>query len=163
MEKLKCGVYKITNKNTGHFYIGSSSDISIRWYGHMSTLRLGNNSSRKMQAEYDQFGKENFVFETLIYCDPETRLLYEQMFIKALKPFYNTKNVDEQEGLAPAWDEAYNNRKTHKIPILVSPNRQLYVGIKNLKEFCKLHKLNYICTYRLCRGYVNSYRGWERL
>lgn len=34
------GVYKITNKITGDFYIGSSKNIKRRWYSHKCPYRL---------------------------------------------------------------------------------------------------------------------------
>lgn len=44
-----CGVYKITNKETGKFYIGSSVDIRQRWYAHKSKLRRGVHSNQHLQ------------------------------------------------------------------------------------------------------------------
>ena len=46
MEKISA-VYKITNKITGDFYIGSSKDVKIRWAHHKCKSTWKNNPNKQ--------------------------------------------------------------------------------------------------------------------
>jgi group I intron endonuclease len=76
-----CGVYKITNKETGKFYIGSSVDIRQRWYAHKSKLRRGVHSNQHLQNSWNKYGEDFFLFEVLIEVNEESLLDEEQKLI----------------------------------------------------------------------------------
>ena len=81
------GVYKITNKLTGDFYIGSSKNIKQRWYRHKcssSWKRLPNSKLYKAMAE---FGLDIFLFNIIEETDNLRER--EQYWIDQLKPSYN--------------------------------------------------------------------------
>lgn len=86
MEKIS-GVYKITNKITGEFYIGSSKDIKHRWAGHksLSTWKCYPNS--KMYQAFQEYGLEKFDFEIIEKTDSLKER--EQYFIDLFHPSYN--------------------------------------------------------------------------
>lgn len=42
------GIYKITNKVTGEFYIGASCHIARRWIGHVNELYRGRHPSKSL-------------------------------------------------------------------------------------------------------------------
>ncbi len=85
------GVYRIVNSITGRQYIGSSINIRYRKFRHFRDLRLGIHSNRFLQREFNKYGETGFLFETLLYCDPEDCVLYEQMVMDALIPELNLK------------------------------------------------------------------------
>ena len=60
---MNLGIYKITNKVNGKFYIGSSNNIKRRWKYHKSNLRSGTHDNIHMQRSYDKHGEENFSYE----------------------------------------------------------------------------------------------------
>ena len=67
--KNKSGIYKFTNKLNGHFYIGSSKDLSKRFIkyfnlSYISTVKNNLTISRSLI----KYGYSNFTLEILEYC-----------------------------------------------------------------------------------------------
>lgn len=83
------GVYEIVNSVNGKRYIGSSVDLSRRRSRHYAYLKNNRHENAHLQRAFDKYGRENFEFRTLLLCDPENCVMYEQMCIDALKPEYN--------------------------------------------------------------------------
>ena len=81
------GVYKITNKITGDFYIGSSKNIERRWSTHKSPSRWKLRSGMKLYQAFIKYGLNNFTFDII----EETTDLHnrEQYYIEQLNPSYN--------------------------------------------------------------------------
>lgn len=75
------GIYKITNLNNGKIYIGSSKDIKQRFRKHLSELRSGKHSNYHLQAAWDKYGEDNFVFEIIEEREENIRIL-EAKFIE---------------------------------------------------------------------------------
>ena len=59
---MNSGIYKITNKVNGKFYIGSSNNIKRRWRHHKSNLRSGTHTNSHLQNSYDKHGEDQFEF-----------------------------------------------------------------------------------------------------
>lgn len=89
MTMKQCGVYKIINAITGDFYIGSSNNIDSRMYQHRYELSKNKHGNPHLQRAWRKYGEQAFVFETILLCDPENQLYYEQVCIDTLKPTYN--------------------------------------------------------------------------
>ena len=91
MDKIS-GVYKITNKITGDFYIGSSNNIKKRWYSHKCHSTWKRQPSSKLYRDMTQYGLDNFLFEII----EETNNIHEreQYWIDKLKPSYNSNRAD---------------------------------------------------------------------
>jgi group I intron endonuclease len=81
------GIYKITNKTNGKFYIGSSLDIHRRWRQHRRDLTKNIHINPKLQHAWNKYGSENFSFEILELT--EDVLNREEHYLKTLKPDYN--------------------------------------------------------------------------
>lgn len=89
MKEIISGVYKITNKENGHFYIGSSVDIHKRWYKHRWQLNKHNSNNIVFQKAWEKYGEEAFDFSILLICDRENTAMYEQVYLDYYKPKYN--------------------------------------------------------------------------
>ncbi len=87
--KFNSGVYEIVNTFNGERYIGSSVNLSKRRSRHYADLEGGYHGNAHLQRAFDKYGRENFEFRTLLLCDPENCIMYEQTCIDALKPEYN--------------------------------------------------------------------------
>jgi group I intron endonuclease len=88
------GIYKITNKTNGNFYIGSSVDISRRWKKHTTLLRSNSHYNSHLQNAWNLYGEENFFFEIVETCIKENMVEREQSYIDNLNPTYNvSKNA----------------------------------------------------------------------
>ena len=96
---LNPGVYKITNKINGHFYIGSSDRTfksrfkeHCRRYEQFKNGELERNEHPKLWGAYDKYGIENFsveILETLVGKTDQEILEREEFYIHELNPYYN--------------------------------------------------------------------------
>lgn len=85
--KKKSGVYKWTNKINGNCYVGSSTNLSNRFYWYLNLKVMLTNSKVSLIARaIIKYGYSNFQLEILEYCDPAKR---EQYYLDYLKPAYN--------------------------------------------------------------------------
>lgn len=82
-----CGVYKITNKVNGKFYIGSSNDIKYRWSQHKTQLKKRTHGNPYLQNAWNKYGENNFIFEIIEICSPNIQFEREQYYLNTLKPF----------------------------------------------------------------------------
>jgi group I intron endonuclease len=105
---MESGVYQIRNITNNEIYIGSAKSLNSRKRTHFSNLKYNRHHSIHLQRAYNLYGKENFIFEILITCDPTMLIWYEQQFLDQWKPEYN-----------------------------ISPTAQNTTGIKHSKEYCE--------------------------
>lgn len=89
----RAGIYKITNKLTGDFYIGSAVNLYMRKADHLTRLKGQYHHSQYMQRVYNKYGVDNLLFETIAYCPQEYLIKLEQWFLDNLKPKYNTCKI----------------------------------------------------------------------
>ena len=85
------GIYQIRNLVNNKIYIGSSKNLSTRFYRHRHFLKRNKHHARHLQSSWNKYGKDNFVFEVLEYCNPikEVLLKIEQQYLDKLNPSYN--------------------------------------------------------------------------
>lgn len=89
---MKNGVYQIRHLVSSKRYIGSaasSGGFVKRWNEHKLALSKVQHHSIKLQRAWDKYHTDSFVFEVLLYCDPENCLIYEQVMMDYYKPEYN--------------------------------------------------------------------------
>tara|TARA_S200002703_G_scaffold159421_1_gene172826 strand:+ start:104 stop:847 length:744 start_codon:yes stop_codon:yes gene_type:complete len=81
------GIYKITNIQTGMFYIGSSKNIKRRFWEHESKLRNNSHGNYKLQNSWNKHGNNNFKFEVLKETHVDELLTEEQRYLDDLRPY----------------------------------------------------------------------------
>lgn len=98
---MKTGVYKITNKINGKYYVGSSKDLTRRKKDHFRLLKKGINHSILLQRAVNKYGIDNFIFEIIVECSEDLLFTIEQKLVDKLKPAYNIviENVAVPTGL----------------------------------------------------------------
>lgn len=84
------GVYKITNTITNDCYIGSSKNVEWRMNYHKYASVWKHNPTKVLYKAFQQYGIDNFTFETIETTSLEDRHSREQYWISQLKPVYNT-------------------------------------------------------------------------
>lgn len=94
----KCkGVYRITNKITGMFYIGSSNSIYKRFACHLLSLEYKNHANYRISKDYAIHGKDSFILDIVEKCSNSTSrtaiYVLEQKYIDTLNPTYNIQLV----------------------------------------------------------------------
>lgn len=106
--KFQMGVFQIRNLQTGRIYIGSSNDLQAFWRSQKFQLEAGMHSNSELQADWNQFGAEQFIYEILEEIKPsdDTSVNYDKD-IKALEELMI-------EALQPFDENGYNRRKTGK-------------------------------------------------
>jgi len=85
------GIYKIVNLTRGDFYVGSTINLRKRMARHFSDLKYQRHYNIHLQRAFNKYGKDNFKFEPLIFCNVENLELYEQIIIDGLCPTYNIR------------------------------------------------------------------------
>lgn len=65
---MKSGIYTITNKINSKIYVGYAKDITTRIYQHKGALKANRHKNLHLQNAYNQYGKENFIYEILENC-----------------------------------------------------------------------------------------------
>lgn len=86
----RTGIYRIRHLESDKYYIGSTSrSLMKRRNEHFYHLNKNSHSNRHLQNAWNKYGAESFVFEVLLYCDPENCLIYEQLALDHLQPEYN--------------------------------------------------------------------------
>jgi group I intron endonuclease len=88
MNKIS-GIYRIKNIANNHCYIGQSVNICKRRRTHFEYLQKNKHHSPYLQRAYNKYGKENFEFDILLYCESFELTRYEQFFVNMMKPEYN--------------------------------------------------------------------------
>lgn len=78
------GIYKITNLINGKSYIGLSRNIPTRWNEHRSHYKKGNTVLYKAMLRY---GIDNFSFEIIDFCLPESLSEKEKYYIKLYRTY----------------------------------------------------------------------------
>ncbi|HUY79508.1 MAG TPA: GIY-YIG nuclease family protein [Ktedonobacterales bacterium] len=103
----KCGIYAIVNTVTHEKYIGSSSNIAVRFIRHKALLRRGKHHAPRLQKAWDTYGEEVFelvVLETLATIERLEEV--EQQYIDEQRPVYNVAKVASNPlSLPPVSDE----------------------------------------------------------
>ena len=77
------GIYKIINVINNKFYVGSAVDLKRRKTRHFSELRTGKHNNRYLQASWNKYGEQAFVFVIVEELNPEADLLVaENVWLK---------------------------------------------------------------------------------
>lgn len=101
--KKPAGVFQVKNTVNGKVLLGSSLNLEGVFNGHRFKLSAGRHPNGALQRDWDAYGPQSFVFETLEVIqekeDPNFNLddeltLLEQIWLEKLQPFgergYNT-------------------------------------------------------------------------
>lgn len=78
-----CGIYKITNQETGECYIGQAVDVRRRWMDHCKMmLQIDAPKNNQLYAAAAEYGLEAFSFELLLECESNQLNEKEKYFIE---------------------------------------------------------------------------------
>ena len=140
-EKLS-GIYKISNKLNNRLYIGSTKEFKVRWQAHASSLRKCRHSNKFLQADFNKYGSDAFIFEILevTAINKKERLPIEDLYISAyygVGCFNLRKTATTSEGHVFREHEQHFAAKKFR---LLSPEGEIYSGT-NITKFCEEHDL----------------------
>lgn len=112
-------IYRITNKETGLFYVGSASRLFKRLAAHRNRLANGTHHNQHMLASFQKHGIEVFKFEVLEYVVGVDMLVErEQHWIDALdavaKGYNKSPTAGSLRGVFPGASTRALMSKAHK-------------------------------------------------
>jgi hypothetical protein len=106
------GIYQIHNLSNGRVFVGAALNLPGILNSNKVQLRTGNHQNKKLQAEWNQFGGDRFVFEVLDELsategadhDYKAELAFlEELWLERLEPYgergYNEKKKGQEERL----------------------------------------------------------------
>ncbi len=133
------GIYSIYNTINGSYYVGSSVCIKNRLTEHKRQLRLGIHHNNHLQASYNKYGKDVFLFEVIEYCDTQILLWLESYWIKMLNSKYNQKCPLQSLG-SPVKIDIYTATGNFIITVDSILSAATYCGIdrSSVVTLCKL-------------------------
>jgi group I intron endonuclease len=94
--KKPAGVFQVKNTANGKVLLGSSLNLEGPLNAHQFMLTIGRHRNEALQKEWNEYGKDKFVFEILeevkVKNDPNFNFedeltLLEQIWIEKLQPF----------------------------------------------------------------------------
>lgn len=71
-------IYQILNILDGKIYIGSAVDFNKRYYHHLYKLNNNSHKNKHLQAAWNLYGEENFIFMILENVDNNKNLIKEE-------------------------------------------------------------------------------------
>ena len=78
-----CGIYKITNQETGECYIGQAVDVRRRWMDHCKMmLQIDAPKNNQLYTAAAEYGLDVFSFELLLECESSQLNEKEKYFIE---------------------------------------------------------------------------------
>lgn len=85
------GIYKITNRINGHYYIGQSVGVKKRFREHCFAAAHSDNKDHNspIHRALAKYGKDNFIFEIIEECSKEKLDKREIFWINTLKATSN--------------------------------------------------------------------------
>lgn len=102
------GVYKIKNLVNNKVYIGSSVHVLKRWCEHIVRLNSKTHHSIYLTNAWHKYGRDNFIFEVLEYCEKEKLVEREQYWMDMYNAYdknfgYNLRiDAESNRGLPPS-------------------------------------------------------------
>jgi hypothetical protein len=110
--KFRMGVFQIRNTINNKIFIESSTDLVAIWNRQRFQLNFGNHHNTALQADWKEFGEDNFKYEILgeieeneretVNYNKEVKVL-ERLFMEDLQPYdargYNIRKKVNDLGL----------------------------------------------------------------
>jgi group I intron endonuclease len=104
------GVFQIRNLTNEKVFVGSSLNLDGIFNRHKFALNAGSHQNKSLQADWNEFGAENFAFEILEELEPREQLdvkreleFLEDLWLENKEPFdakgYNERKMTREERL----------------------------------------------------------------
>ena len=93
---MKSGIYCIKNILDNKVYIGRSCNLTKRKSEHFRNLKLGSHVNNHLQNAFNSYGKKNFFFSIIEFCDKEDLILKEHYWCN----YFDANNREKGYNLA---------------------------------------------------------------
>lgn len=86
-------------------YIGSAVSIKQRKSVHLCLLRQNKHHCKKLQNHYNKYGEKDLKFISIVGCDKDKLIEYEQFYIDSYAPWFNSaQHAGNTIGIIP-WNK----------------------------------------------------------
>jgi group I intron endonuclease len=171
--KKNNGVYKIEcvapGEAYGRCYIGSGVNlVAHRWSNHEWKMENGEHN-KKLQADVDKYGIENFKFDVLKYCHKYELDDLEEDYFNIYKPYYNIdqkpkrrklnwyQNQKMKEKMSESQRGNNNPRWSGKIK-----DDMEALKIKVLATYSEMKNKDIAALYNISPGFVSAIKTGKR-
>jgi group I intron endonuclease len=150
---MECSVYQIKCLKNGKIYIGSSSNTKYRWSVHKQLLRSGRHFSPHLQAAWNKYGEDQFVFEVVERCDTKSRYCREQYHLDQQRSYDPSHgfNISCIAGKSPG---------TSIPTTFESPSGDMVYG-NSIKDVSRQTGVPHSVLCAIASGKRKHYRGWK--
>jgi len=146
-----CGIYKITNTVNGKVYIGSSTDIELRWRAHCSSMKLYEDYF--LTKDCRKYGIESFALEVLEECKEDELSTKELQYIRFYDACNKTVGYNRVENTMRHFPKNADTKPRHKYKIDDFDNP---MGCILCKHFIQMSEEKYACAKMgLCKTHSN--------
>lgn len=76
----KGGIYKLVNLVNSKIYVGSAVNFEKRKKEHFDKLKCGNGVNKHLQASFNKYGRDNFIFEILEIVEDKDKLIEREQY-----------------------------------------------------------------------------------
>lgn len=116
------GIYRITCKENGKVYVGSSVDVTDRWKNHLIDLILNRHHNKDIQDDFHRYGYPSFTFEIITFVKDVSKLKeieqseIDKVFDRRLR--YNKATACAKKGIGSKKATKKNNINNNNIDII---------------------------------------------
>lgn len=136
--KIKSGIYKILNKISGKYYIGSAYDFNKRFTRHRCALNCNKHYNEHLQKAWNLYGKDSFEFIIIEYCSDKSLLKkLEQKYLNEIEKekCYNKTLIAGGGNLGEEINKKISIKM--KLRVLSEEHKQRISKTKSLQQFGK--------------------------
>lgn len=170
-KQIAKGIYKITNKVNGKIYIGQSSNLIGRWVKHKNFLKNDNHHNRHLQAAWNKYGEDNFIFEVIEECDIDELDDKENYWINYYDSYHNGYNLDYGgkgiRGYKHTSAEINKMRRIQNTPIILQFDlnfnfvKRWIGGATHISKELHITRQSIVSRCRhIMRGEMSPYKGY---
>ena len=159
--KNKSGIYRITNIFNGQSYVGSSSNLSKRFYDHFNLNKVTKNKEKSiLYRAILKYGLESFKVEILEYCSVGDLLNREQYYLDLLLPQYNIlKTAGSLKGFKHSEASIEQIRKIKKESNRKQPEEERIRQVSSLLKGESTIVINRVTGEST--SFINSHGEWK--
>ena len=156
---MKSGIYKIENKVNGKLYIGLSINIKERWIAHKVQLRKNIHYNSHLQASWNKYGEDSFIFSILEHCEVDKLSNREKYYIDLYDTYNNGYNMTPggENGTTGIYNGNHNKTKYtfYNFDGRIESNT-------TLMDFCIKYNYDYrnCHIYSVAAGTRDIFDGW---
>ena len=136
----KTGIYRITNKVNGKFYIGSAVNLRMRFYEHIRLLNKKQHPNEYLQKAWIKYGAENFGFEVIEYCLKEELIEREQFFMDLYQVVDFGYNINPLAGLTRLDAKLNDEQRKNHAERMIKLNKGRKLSEETKEKMRQSHK-----------------------